>query len=184
MQTIRAPSRSPSPSHTGGAPSRLSGRSSKGGRSTCWSSSHRGPLFPRIARISSTRWAAASALGYVTTIEAVTRRGRCLPLNAVRDVEHEGRPLALYDTRHELLKAFDKALVPFDRRHPVTAFSQRSHESTDRLQADSLSVGQTEQVNDVSALPVIDDRDVHAWTIQGSVQHTPGCCGRFPLGLH
>ena len=91
-----------------------------------------------------------------------------LALQPVGDVEHHPGPLARDHPGHERLQLGDQLLVGLDGRDLVAAGAERVGEALDGLEADLLLVRHAEQVDDVPAVPVVDDRDPHSpriyWT--------------------
>ena len=85
-----------------------------------------------------------------------------LALQSVGDVEDHAGPLALDDAGHERLQLGDQLLVRFERRHLVAAATQRLGEPLDGGQADPLLVGHAKEVDDVAAVPVVDNGDPHS----------------------
>ena len=84
-----------------------------------------------------------------------------LTLQAVRDVEHEAGTLALDHARHEVLQPGDEVLVRLEGPGLVAALAQGVRDALDLLEAELLAVGAPEEIDDVLAVPVVDDGDFH-----------------------
>ena len=100
-----------------------------------------------------------------------------LALKAVGDVEDHSGPLARDHAGHEGLELRDQLLVGLHGGDLVAAAAQRLGEPADGGQADLLLVGHAEQVDDVLAVPVVDDGDPHVAGI-----YTDGSAARIAAG--
>ncbi len=84
-----------------------------------------------------------------------------LALQTVGHVEDHARAFSLHDPRHEILELLDQILVALEGDHLMTALAERIGEAADGLHADLLAVRHAEEVDDVLAVPVVDDGHLH-----------------------
>ena len=84
-----------------------------------------------------------------------------LALDAVGDVEGHARALSLEHSGHELFEVDYEILVSLERFDLVPVLSQAVDDEGDGLLPVALLVGGSEYVDDVVAVPVVDNRDFH-----------------------
>ena len=86
-----------------------------------------------------------------------------LPLNTVGDIEGHARALSLEHSGHKLFKVYDEILVTLESFDLVSVLSQPIYDATYGLLPIALLVGGSEQVDDVVAVSVVDNRDFHGY---------------------
>ena len=84
-----------------------------------------------------------------------------LPLNTVRNIEHQARPLPLDDARHELPQLFDEVFVPLESGHQVATRLQCVRQTFDGTKTDLLPIRDSKKVDDTLAIAVVNDGNFH-----------------------